>query len=95
VLNAAIYNDKQIDFANKSGSEDANNPFKSPWVGYHYEYEDGGDYLPTDAAGMSATKITFDIGQIKNTNKIVLMFMSMKIDNGKPVQTVNLICMIN
>ena len=99
VLNAAVYNGKQIDFANKSGGEDEKNPFKSPWVGYHYEYEDAGNILDAGAGGslegMNATKITFDIGHIKNTNKIVLMFMAMKIDGGKPVQTTNLICMIN
>jgi tmRNA-binding protein len=96
VLNSAVYNGKQLEFANRSGGEDANNPFKSPWVGYHYEYEDAGNVLDTgsDLNSMNATKITFDIGYIKNTGKKVLMFSAMKIDGGKPVQTTNLICMI-
>jgi hypothetical protein len=94
-LNVAIYNGKQLTFSQKSGSEDNNNPFKSPWVGYHYSFEDEGDFLNSapDGSDMTATKISFDIGQIKNTGKTVLMFMAMRIENGRPVQNVTSICM--
>ena len=40
VLNEPIYNGKELEFGNKSGSEDENNPFRSAWTGYHYAYED-------------------------------------------------------
>lgn len=94
-LNVAIYNGKQLTFTQKAGSEDNNNPFKSPWVGYHYTFEDDSDFLNSapDGSDMTATKISFDVGQIKNTGKTVLMFMAMRIENGKPVQNVTAICM--
>lgn len=95
-LNVALYNGKQLTFSQKSGSEDSNNPFKSPWVGYHYSFEEEGDFLNSapDGSDMTATKISFDIGKIKD-GKIILMFMAMRIENGKPVQKVTTICLFD
>lgn len=91
-LNEPIYNGKELEFGNKSGSEDDNNPFKSPWSGYHYSYEDLGDILDSDPQHLIVTKISFDIGQLKN-GKTILLFMLMRINNGKPVQNATAICL--
>jgi hypothetical protein len=92
VLNEPIYNGKEIEFGNRSGSADNNNPFNSPWTGYHYSYEYVED-LGNDVSDMSATTISFDIGQLKSNGKIVLMFMLYQVENGKPVQTATAICL--
>jgi len=91
-LNVALYNGKQVTFSNKSGSDNEDNPFKSPWVGYHYTYDDaaGSD---VDLEKMNLTSVSFDIGHIHNTNKVVVMFMAMRIENGKAVQKSTAICM--
>jgi len=91
-LNVALYNGKQVTFSNKSGSENEDNPFKSPWVGYHYTYDDAGG-SDVDLEKMNLTSVSFDIGHIHNTNKVVVMFMAMRIENGKPVQKTTAICM--
>jgi hypothetical protein len=90
VLNEPIYNGKELEFSNRSGAEDDNNPFKSPWTGYHYAYE-GLDDLDADMEHFSSTKITFDIGKLKS-GKSVIMFMLVKIKDGKPVQSATAIC---
>ena len=92
VLNEPIYNGKELEFTNKSGAADTSNPFNSPWTGYHYSYETVED-LGTDVADMSATTISFDIGQLQSNGKIVLMFMLYKVENGKPVQNATAICL--
>jgi hypothetical protein len=93
-LNVALYNGKQVTFSNTSGSQDSNNPFKNPWTGYHYSFEDYGDYLNTspDLSNLNSLKVSFDIGKISN-GKTILMFMAMRIENGKPVQNTTAICM--
>ncbi|WP_205512135.1 hypothetical protein [Longitalea arenae] len=85
VLNEPLYNGKELDFSNKSGAEDSNNPFKTPWKGYHYTFEDYGDVLNDDARNLTATTITFDIGRLQ-TGKTIIMFMLMKFVNGKMMQ---------
>jgi hypothetical protein len=84
-LNEPLYNGKELDFSNESGAKDSNNPFKSPWKGYHYTFEDYGDVLNDDAKNLTATTITFDIGRLE-TGKTIIMFMLMKFVNGKMVQ---------
>lgn len=93
-LNVALYNGKQVTFSNKSGSENEDNPFKSPWVGYHYTYDDTEGTDVGDLEKMNLTSVSFDIGHIHNINKVVVMFMAMRIENGKPVQKTTAICMI-
>lgn len=85
VLNEPLYNGKELDFGNESGAKDSNNPFKTPWKGYHYTFEDYGDILNDDAKNLTATTITFDIGRLE-TGKTIIMFMLMKFVNGKMVQ---------
>jgi hypothetical protein len=92
VLNEPIYNGKELEFSNKSGAADSNNPFNSPWTGYHYSYEYVED-LGTDVSDMSATTISFDIGQLQSNGKIILMFMLYQVQNGKPVQNATAICL--
>jgi hypothetical protein len=92
-LNEPLYNGKELDFSNKSGVDNSDNPFKSPWAGYHFSYEDYGDVMATDANNLTATTITFDVGKIKNSGKTIIMFMLMKFVNGKMVQTATAICM--
>jgi hypothetical protein len=94
VLNEPIYNGKELEFSNKSGAADASNPFNSAWTGYHYSYEFVDD-LGTDVSDMSATTISFDIGQLQSNGKVVLMFMLYKVENGKPVNNATLICLFN
>lgn len=91
VLNEPIYNGKELEFSNKSGAEDDKNPFKSPWTGYHYNYE-ALDDIEADMEHYSSTKITFDIGRLKS-GKSVIMFMLMKVKDGKPVQSATAICL--
>lgn len=91
VLNEPIYNGIEIEFSNKSGAEDDKNPFKSPWTGYHYSYE-ALDDIEADMQHFSSTKITFDIGRLKS-GKSVIMFMLMRVKDGKPVQTATAICL--
>lgn len=95
VLNEPLYNGKELDFNNKSGAVDNNNPFKGPWTGYHYTYVDLGEMTSAqpDPSTMSATNITFDIGQLKSSGKTILMFMLFKTVNGKMTQTSTVICM--
>ena len=95
VLNEPIYNGKELDFNNKAGAEDNNNPFKSPWSGYHYSYVDLGEMTSehADASTMSATNITFDIGRLKNNGKKILMFMLLKTVNGKMARSGTVICL--
>ncbi|WP_207514973.1 hypothetical protein [Longitalea luteola] len=85
VLNEPLYNGKELDFSNESGAADSNNPFKTPWKGYHYTYEDYGDILNDDAKNLTATTISFDIGRLE-TGKTIIMFMLMKFVNGKMIQ---------
>lgn len=85
VLNEPIYNGKKLDFSNESGAKDSNNPFKTPWKGYHYTFEDYGNILDDDAKNLTATTITFDIGHLE-TGKTIIMFMLMKFVDGKLVQ---------
>jgi len=92
-LHEPIYNGKDLEFSNKSGVDNSDNPFKSPWVGYHYSYEDYGDITDNDPNNLTASTMTFDVGQIKNNGKTILMFMLMKFVNGKMVQTATAICM--
>ncbi|HEY8893384.1 MAG TPA: hypothetical protein VIM79_01170 [Niastella sp.] len=94
VLKEPIYNGKELDFNNKSGGEDNNNPFKSPWTGYHYSFVDLGEMTSAqpDPATMSATNITFDIGKIQSSGKTVIMFMLFKTVNGKMAQSNTVIC---
>ncbi|OQP66659.1 hypothetical protein [Niastella populi] len=91
VLNEPIYNGKELEFSNRSGAEDDKNPFKSPWTGYHYTYE-ALDDIEADMEHYSATTITFDIGRLKS-GKSVIMFMLMKVKDGKPVQSATAICL--
>jgi hypothetical protein len=91
LLNEPIYNAKELEFSNKSGAADSNNPFKSAWTGYHYSYENVED-IGNDVSDMSATTISFDIGQLQSNGKIILMFMLYKVENGKPVQNATLVC---
>jgi hypothetical protein len=91
VLNEPIYTGKELEFSNKSGAADSSNPFNSAWTGYHYSYEYVDD-LGTDVSDMSATTISFDIGQLQSNGKIILMFMLYKVENGKPVNNATLIC---
>lgn len=92
VLNEPIFKGKELEFANKSGAADNNNPFNSPWTGYHYSYEYVEDF-GTDVSDMSATTISFDIGQLQSNGKIILMFMLYQVENGKPVKTDTAICL--
>lgn len=92
-LNEPIYNGKEIDFSNKSGVDNSDNPFKSPWEGYHFAYEDFGDGMAVDTKNLTATTMTFDVGKIKDSGKTIIMFMLMKFVNGKMVQTATAICM--
>ncbi|HEX6430598.1 MAG TPA: hypothetical protein VF008_23060, partial [Niastella sp.] len=94
VLNEPIFKGKELEFVNKSGAADSNNPFKSPWTGYHYSYEYVDD-LGTDVSDMSATTISFDIGQLQSNGKIILMFMLYQVENGKPVQNATAICLFD
>ena len=94
VLNEPIYNAKELEFSNKSGAADSNNPFNSAWTGYHYSYEYVED-LGTDVSDMSATTISFDIGQLQSNGKIILMFMLYQVENGKPVQNATAICLFD
>jgi len=94
VLNEPIYTGKELEFGNKSGAADSNNPFNSPWTGYHYSFEYVDD-LGTDVSDMSATTISFDIGQLQSNGKVILMFMLYKVENGKPVKNATLICMFD
>lgn len=91
VLNEPIYNAKELEFTAKSGSEDSNNPFKSPWMGYHYSFEEL-DEIEADMQHFSSTKITFDVGKLQS-GKSIIMFSMMKIKNGKPVQNATAICL--
>jgi hypothetical protein len=91
VLNEPIYNGIEIEFSNKSGAEDDKNPFKGPWTGYHYAYE-ALDDIEADMQHFSSTKITFDIGRLKS-GKSVIMFMLMRVKDGKPVQSATAICL--
>ncbi|THU40978.1 hypothetical protein FAM09_02345 [Niastella caeni] len=91
VLNEPIYNGMELEFGNKSGSEDSNNPFKSPWTGYHYTYEMLDD-IDANMTNFSTTKITFDIGQLKN-GKSIIMFMLLRVKDGKPIQNATAICL--
>jgi hypothetical protein len=92
--NVALYNGKELVFSNPAGSEDENNPFKSPWHGYHYSFEDSETELdPLDASHLTATRYSFDIGQLKSNGKTIIMFMAMKINNGAPVQKLITMCM--
>jgi hypothetical protein len=93
-LNEPIYNGMQIEFGNKSGAEDDNNPFKSAWTGYHYSYEDYGDILEGDPQHLTTTKISFDVGKL-TSGKTIIMFMLMRINNGKPVQNATAICLFD
>jgi hypothetical protein len=94
VLNEPIYNGKELEFSNKSGAADSNNPFNSAWTGYHYSYEYVED-LGTDVSDMSATTISFDIGQLQSNGKIILMFMLYQVENGKPVNTATIISLFD
>ena len=94
VLNEPIFTGKELEFGNKSGAADSNNPFNSPWTGYHYSFEYVDD-LGTDVSDMSATTISFDIGQLQSNGKVILMFMVYKVENGKPVKNATLICMFD
>jgi hypothetical protein len=94
VLNEPIYNGKELEFSNKSGAAGSSNPFNSAWTGYHYSYEYVDD-LGTDVSDMSATTISFDIGQLQSNGKIILMFMLYKVENGKPVNNATLICQMD
>lgn len=91
VLNEPIYNGKELEFTAKSGAEDTSNPFKSPWTGYHYSFEEL-DEIEADMEHFSSTKITFDVGKLQS-GKSVIMFSLMKIKNGKPIQNATAICL--
>lgn len=91
VLNEPIYNGKELEFSNKSGAEDDKNPFNSPWTGYHYNYE-ALDDIEADMEHFSSTKISFDVGRLQS-GKSVIMFMLMRVKDGKPVQTATAICL--
>jgi hypothetical protein len=92
--NVAVYNGKEMAFSNTAGSDDDNNPFKSPWHGYHYSFENEEAELdPSDVSLLTTTKYSFDIGQLKSNGKTIIMFMAMKIKNGAPVQKLMTICM--
>lgn len=94
--NSAAYNGKELVFSNPAGSEDENNPFKSPWHGYHYSFEDEEAELdPSDVSHLTSTKYSFDIGQLKSNGKTIIMFMAMKIKNGAPVQKLITMCMFD
>lgn len=91
VLNEPIYNGKELEFVNRSGAEDDQNPFKSPWSGYHYNYE-ALDDIEADMEHFSSTKISFDVGRLAS-GKSIIMFMLMRVKDGKPVQTATAICL--
>jgi hypothetical protein len=91
VLNEPIYNGKELEFSNKSGAEDDKNPFNSPWTGYHYNFEELDD-IEADMQHFSSTKISFDVGRLQS-GKSVIMFMLMRVKDGKPVQTATAICL--
>ena len=92
-LNEPLYNSKELELKNKSGVDNSDNPFKSPWNGYHFTYEHYGDVMDNDPKNLTAQTITFDVGQIKDSGKTILMFMLMNFENGKMVQTSTVICM--
>jgi hypothetical protein len=92
-LKEPLYNSKELELKNKSGVDNSDNPFKSPWNGYHFSYEHYGEMMDNDPKNLTAQTITFDIGQIKDSGKTILMFMLMNFENGKVVQTSNVICM--
>jgi hypothetical protein len=95
VLNEPIYNGKELEFSQKqSKAADGNNPFNSPWTGYHFSYETVEDF-GNSVADMSATTISFDIGKLQNNGKVILMFMLFKVVDGKPVKSATLICQFN
>ena len=91
LLNEPIYGGKEIEFAHKSGSADSSNPFNSPWTGYHYSYENVED-IGTGVSDMSATTISFDIGQLKSNGKIILLFMLYQVELGKLTRKATLFC---
>jgi len=91
LLNEPIYGGKEIEFAHKSESADNSNPFNSPWTGYHYSYENVED-IGTSVSDMSATTISFDIGQLKSNGKIILLFMLYQVQTGKLVNKATLFC---
>lgn len=93
VLNEPIYNGKELEFTSKSGAEDSNNPFKSPWMGYHYSFEEL-DEIEADMQHFSSTKITFDVGKLQS-GKSVIMYSLLKVKNGKPIQNATVICLFN
>lgn len=92
-LKEPLYNSKELELSNKSGVDHSDNPFKSPWNGYHFTYEHYGDVMDNDPKNLTAQTITFDIGQIKDSGNTILMFMLMNFENGKMVQTSTVICM--
>ena len=92
ILNEPIYNGKELEYSQKqSSSTNSDNPFNSPWIGYHFSYETVED-IGNSVADMSATTLSFDIGKLQNNGKIILMFMLFKVVDGKPVKTAILIC---
>ena len=92
-LKEPLYNSKELELTNKSGVDNSDNPFKSPWNGYHFTYEHYGEMMDNDPKNLTAQTITFDIGQIKDSGNTILMFMLMNFENGKMVQTSTVICM--
>jgi hypothetical protein len=92
-LNEPLYNGKELEFSNRSGVDNSDNPFKSPWYGYHFSYEHYGDAVDNDPKNLTASTITFDVGKIKDSGKTIIMFMLMSFENGKMVQTATAICM--
>lgn len=91
LLNEPIYGGKEIEFVHKSESADKTNPFNSPWTGYHYSYENVED-IGTSVADMSATTISFDIGQLKSNGKVILLFMLYQVESGRLTNKATLFC---
>jgi len=92
-LKEPLYNSKELELKNKSGVDHSDNPFKSPWNGYHFSYEHYDEMMDNDPKNLTAQTITFDVGQIKDSGNTILMFMLMNFENGKVVQTSNVICL--
>lgn len=92
-LNEPLYNSKELELSNKSGVDHSDNPFKSPWNGYHFTYEHYGDVMDNDPKNLTAQTITFDVGQIRDSGNTIIMFMLMNFESGKMVQSSTVICM--
>ncbi|MBO9200838.1 MULTISPECIES: hypothetical protein [Niastella] len=92
-LNEPLYNGKELELTNKSGVDNSDNPFKSPWNGYHFTYEHYGDVMDNDPKNLTASTITFDVGQIKDSGNTILMFMLMNFEGGKMTQSSTVICL--